>query len=89
MYQELPGPATVEGAFVSSASFSWVLPSTPANAPDTRYVVEVSSDDFATVQRSSVTVSSQAVVRPLSPGVSYKARVAVLNRLGVRTEASG
>ena len=77
------------GVAITSASFSWAYPANPSNPADTLYVLEVSSDNFATVQRTSTTILNQALVTRLLPDTDYKVRIAALNRLGIRTEAAG
>ncbi|OGR87279.1 MAG: hypothetical protein A3A86_01135 [Elusimicrobia bacterium RIFCSPLOWO2_01_FULL_60_11] len=68
---------------VSSAAFAWTNPSNPS---DTLYRAEVSSDDFASVLMSSVTLSNQIVFKPIRPSTNFKSRVVAVNRLGVGTD---
>ncbi|MFH1725254.1 MAG: fibronectin type III domain-containing protein, partial [Elusimicrobiota bacterium] len=80
-YAQLGSTWTVVAAPVSAdptgISTSTITPQWGAggNSPVTRYTVEISTDDFATVNASSVTVATSAVFSGLLPDTTYYFRV--------------
>ncbi|TPW18889.1 MAG: hypothetical protein FD126_3235, partial [Elusimicrobia bacterium] len=77
-------PASAEPASVAADAVSAAWDAN-GNGPGTRYEAQISSDSFATVNASSVTVSTTAAFGGLSANSVYAFRVRALGRTGVVT----
>ncbi|MDD5627639.1 MAG: fibronectin type III domain-containing protein [Elusimicrobia bacterium] len=77
-----PSGATALDVQISSLTLAWG----PAdNPPWTRYLADISTDDFATVNLTSATLETGATFYGLDPNTTYYLRVAAVNHGGTRT----
>ncbi|OGR66568.1 MAG: hypothetical protein A2X31_04415 [Elusimicrobia bacterium GWB2_63_22] len=78
-----PGSPSFAGVTPTGFLLSWDVADNP---PLTRYIAEVSTDNFATLVRSSSTLDPQAVFSGLAINTLYYARARAQNHNGIDTD---
>ncbi|HBA59491.1 MAG TPA: hypothetical protein DCZ92_01440 [Elusimicrobia bacterium] len=77
-----PADPSLAGVGPSGFNFSW---NGGGNPPQTRYIAEISTDNFATLSRSSSTFNTGAAFTGLAVNTLYYARVKAQNHNGLDT----
>ncbi|OGR85163.1 MAG: hypothetical protein A2901_02650 [Elusimicrobia bacterium RIFCSPLOWO2_01_FULL_54_10] len=75
-----------DDVYISSMDVSWVIPA--GNLPGTQYLVEISLDNFSTIQISALTAINSARMTPLRPSTNYSLRVVSVGHRGIRSAPS-